>query len=858
MVRLFGVFVSILLVAPMTLLLAQPARQDSLLRVLSDTRDSRTRVDILLQLSFDFYDIDAEQGYRYATNAHAEAAQVNYPAGLSEALTLEGYYFYAIGDYTNALLLYYRSMGTRGNTAAQRGYTFVLTGNAYREQAQYDSAELYYRRGIAALGEVRSRFLAFAYRNLARLCVVQWRNDEALEYFNTALGLYEQQLSITGKAETLFLLSELSLHLSNYAEANSFVAKGCGLASRTANTLLHMRCLLYEGRMLYRAGEYTQALDKFFIIIGMLKGRTHPELLLEVYNATGLVYDAQGQSDLALKYFFAALKLADKGGMKLAIADLYCSIGWVYKDQFNYSLAHEFVSKSQAIRNVIGDANGLAECYNTSALIHYQQRHYGQAIVLLEESLTIRRKLSYREGISAVVFNLGMVYEEMGDLAKALSYQKESLVLDEQIGNPYGLGVSYNTLGGLYTKLRQFQDAERFLLLGEKTAGATGSRLLLMNNARLWSAYYEHRGNLRQALEHQKVYSALHDSIFSDNSAGRLAELQALYEVEKKDEQIQSLNAQQQLQKDKIKFQHERLRLQNIIMVAVIVCFVLVSLFAIKSYQYTRRMGQANREILEQKEEIQAQSEELIEANQTIAGNNRELELKVDERTLALRQAYQELDTFFYRSSHDFRRPLTTFMGLAEVAKITVKDTTALELFARVSETASNLDRMLVKLQSISDVGGQHLVYREVLVRDMFDALCDRFREDLDRKQIHASAEITLSAPLYSYPAMINVILENLFENAIFFSGVVNPYLKLHVYEQYETVVFLLEDNGQGIDRQYQDRIFEMYFRGSDRSKGNGLGLYIVQKAVQKLGGRLEFETEYGVGTKFWIYLRRD
>jgi len=856
--RLFWVFLFVMIIGSAFPLLAQPVVGDSLLRALSEAREPRQRVDILAELAFEYYDVDAEQGYRYASDAYAAAQGAGYAEGICEALTLQGYYFYATGDYAKALTFYYRSMAVAGHPPAQQGYTFILTANAYRSQARYDSAELYYSKGIGLLSTVDSPFLPFAYRNLAGLYVLQWRNGEAVDYFNRALGLYERKQNNAGKAETLFLLSEVSLHLSDYAEARSFVAKGCGLASRTASPLLQVRCLFYEGQMLHRAGEYNQALDKFFAIIEMLKGRNMPELLLNVYNATGEVYDAQGQNDLALKYFFAALKIADKAGIQYKIAEIYCSIGWVYKNQLNFALAHEFVAKSEKLRQAIGDAHGLSTCYNVSGLIHYQQKHYDQAIRLLEESLAIRRRLSYKEGVSASIYNLGLVYEEMGDLNKALAYETEALHIDEQIGNPYGLGISYNSLGGLYTKLHQFGKAEHFLKAGEATGMAIGSKSLQMTNALQWSIYYEQLGDPRKSLVHQKRYTALHDSIFSDNSAGRLAELQALYEVEKKDEQIQVLNTQRQLHEDKIRLQHERLRLQNYIIVSVIVCFILVSLFAFKTYQYMRSMRRANREIMEQKEEIQAQSEELVEANQMIAENNRQLELKVEDRTSALRQAYQELDIFFYRSSHDFRRPLTTFLGLAEVAKITVKDTNALELFARVSETASNLDRMLIKLQSISDVGGQHLVYREVLIRDIFESLCDRFREDLDRKHIRTMAEVELSKPFCSYPAMVNIILENLLENSIFFCGVVDPYVRLHVYEEQDTLVLLVEDNGQGIAQQYQERIFEMYFRGNDRSKGNGLGLYIVQKAVQKLGGRIEFTSEFGVGSKFWVFLGKE
>jgi signal transduction histidine kinase len=62
-----------------------------------------------------------------------------------------------------------------------------------------------------------------------------------------------------------------------------------------------------------------------------------------------------------------------------------------------------------------------------------------------------------------------------------------------------------------------------------------------------------------------------------------------------------------------------------------------------------------------------------------------------------------------------------------------------------------------------------------------------------------------------------------------------------------------VEDNGQGIDPQFQDRIFDMYFRGNERSKGNGLGLYIVKKAVEKLNGQVTFTSVYGKGSTFSV-----
>jgi signal transduction histidine kinase len=194
-------------------------------------------------------------------------------------------------------------------------------------------------------------------------------------------------------------------------------------------------------------------------------------------------------------------------------------------------------------------------------------------------------------------------------------------------------------------------------------------------------------------------------------------------------------------------------------------------------------------------------------------------------------------------------------MGLAEVAKVTIKDQAALDLFEKVRETAKALDKMLVKLQSISDVGAQELVYKEVLLKEIFSSICHGFEEELQRKGFRTECDVQHRDPFVSYPAMIRVILENMVENAIQFSAMENPYIRLIARQDGENIVIVIEDNGQGIAAEYQERVFDMYFRGSERSKGNGLGLYIVKKAVEKLNGTIRLETSFGAGSVFTIIL---
>jgi signal transduction histidine kinase len=596
-----------------------------------------------------------------------------------------------------------------------------------------------------------------------------------------------------------------------------------------------------------------KAMEKLFLALEILKAKEQPQLLTTVYDQLGEVYSDLGQHDVALKYYFDALAINERLGLKYEIAKVYSEIGWIYKNQLNFSQARLYMDKALSLREEIKDEHGISNSYNVLGVLYYQEKKYNEALKFLQKSLEIRERIGHKEGASACMFNMALVYEDLGQYEKALEHHFNALIIDEAISDKQGLSISYNQIGQVYTKAKKFSEAATYLRKAADLSLETGSKISIMNNRLFFSELYEAQGNMKQALFYHKLYSQLNDSIYSEGNAMKLAELQALYQVEQKNQEIELLNQHKEIQSNQIQLQRSQISQQRTIIISGLVGLVLLGVFGFKTYQYTSRIRKASREIIEQKEEIQAQSGELIEANQTIARINKDLESKIEERTSALRQAYKELDTFFYRSSHDFRRPLTTFLGLAEVAKVTVKDNNALELFSKVRETASNLDKMLIKLQSISDVGAQQLVYKEVFVKEIVDDVCDGFDGDLKLRNIKVSCAVKLQDSFYSYPAMFKTIIENLVENAIHFCGFEQPYINIKAIQHDDHVNLEVEDNGQGIDPRFKDRIFDMYFRGNDRSKGNGLGLYIVKKAVEKLNGRITFSSVYGKGSTFLV-----
>ena len=123
-------------------------------------------------------------------------------------------------------------------------------------------------------------------------------------------------------------------------------------------------------------------------------------------------------------------------------------------------------------------------------------------------------------------------------------------------------------------------------------------------------------------------------------------------------------------------------------------------------------------------------------------------------------------------------------------------------------------------------------------------------------KNIKIDMDIRQDSDFYSDEGRIRVIVNNLVSNAIRYHNpdAEQPFVNItaHLNGQAKIVI---EDNGIGIPEQYHQKIFDMFYRVSEKSRGSGLGLYIVKETIDRLSGNIEIESKPGLGTKFTIHL---
>ena len=107
-------------------------------------------------------------------------------------------------------------------------------------------------------------------------------------------------------------------------------------------------------------------------------------------------------------------------------------------------------------------------------------------------------------------------------------------------------------------------------------------------------------------------------------------------------------------------------------------------------------------------------SDQLINANEHIIKSHTDLEVTIHERTVELKRLNKELDRLFYRSSHDFRRPLTTLMGINEVARLIKLENNSMELMNLMDKTVNDMDRMLKKFYNLYEINHFPEEYKEI------------------------------------------------------------------------------------------------------------------------------------------------
>lgn len=240
---------------------------------------------------------------------------------------------------------------------------------------------------------------------------------------------------------------------------------------------------------------------------------------------------------------------------------------------------------------------------------------------------------------------------------------------------------------------------------------------------------------------------------------------------------------------------------------------------------------------------INNRTKELVDQREQLRAANNELRIK-----------NIELDNFVYRSSHDLVAPLKSLKGLIHVSRMEKETANQLNYFNLMLTSVDKLESFIKSIMEYSSNTKKGVLRQELDLDEILDSIIEDLKYYEKAERIEIKRSIQQNTCFSSDPKRLKIVLSNLITNSIKYHNYYQDALFIEIKaEQVDEQLFRIQiiDNGRGIEPEYLDKIFDMFFRASSTAEGSGLGLYIVKDTVKKLGGEISVSSDYGKGTAF-------
>jgi PAS domain S-box-containing protein len=250
---------------------------------------------------------------------------------------------------------------------------------------------------------------------------------------------------------------------------------------------------------------------------------------------------------------------------------------------------------------------------------------------------------------------------------------------------------------------------------------------------------------------------------------------------------------------------------------------------------------------------------ELADARKQLELHAQKLESEVAQRTTQLRETVAELEAFCYSLSHDMRAPVRAIQSYSELVLVDDEKKltpASMQYLKKVISAAQRMDQLIQDVLAFTRLSRQEIVLEPVDV--------DRLVNDIieERPELQAAkANIHVESPLLrvkGHAASLTQCITNLLGNAVkFVPRGKRPEVRVRTEAHNGKVRLQIEDKGIGIEREAQQRLFQMFQRihTGDEYEGTGIGLAIVRRAAERMGGSVGLQSEAGRGSQFWVEL---
>jgi len=220
-----------------------------------------------------------------------------------------------------------------------------------------------------------------------------------------------------------------------------------------------------------------------------------------------------------------------------------------------------------------------------------------------------------------------------------------------------------------------------------------------------------------------------------------------------------------------------------------------------------------------------------------------------------LKKTNHELDRFVYSVSHDLRAPLASILGLINISELEDLSPRLAHYLTMIRNSVNRLEGFIKDILDYSRNSRMEVQFQEINFHELLGDIQNNFRHMNGVERMRVKIDVRKDAVFYSDLSRIKIIFNNLFSNSIKYQDIKKEIstVTVTILISQREAAMQFSDNGIGIENKHLDKVFDMFYRASENSKGSGLGLYIVKESVAKLNGSIKIKSYFGQSTTFEI-----
>lgn len=566
-------------------------------------------------------------------------------------------------------------------------------------------------------------------------------------------------------------------------------------------------------------GEYRNALDIGKEAETIAYKMADKQQLAIAYGSIANVYLNLSDFQRALDYSLKAQSTSEEIGYKKGLASALVSTARIQRYLHEYEKALTDYKRALEISKQLGETDNVAWILNNMGTVYWNLKQYQKALEYYFSSLKMMKKINSMVGHAFLLNNIACVYSDIGKYNHALNYDLQALPIYEKLGNQADIAYAFGNLGRDYSDLGDYKQGlyflDKSLYMANHLAIEELKKILYEEYANLYQA----KGDYQQALSYYKKFKESGEKILNQDKNQRIAHLQVVYDVEKKQKENQLLRNNNHIQK--LELDRQKLWVNFLIIV-----IILVLVLALVTY---------NRYLIRKK------------ATHVLQLSEQKLKKMNDAK-----------DKLFTIIAHDLGNPLNSILlssghlqRNSHLLEKQDRDEFIQDIYRQTQALADLLENLLqwARVQT----GKISKQVETIDLKLITDETLDLLQYSAQKKNIQIVSKVK-NVLAWADKHMLKVVIRNLVGNALKYTHPGGEVV-ISTLDKDDQIEVTVADNGVGMPADKAQLLFSEEIhestRGTANEKGTGLGLTLCKEFVETNGGTIYVQSLLQKGSWF-------